>query len=295
MPYRSYRHAPLILLSVWKLLSSCVSLDNQGIHETKSRQSFLWEAEKGAIKMTLMGTMHIGIREADMDPELWKRLELADTVIIETDISGSDPRVMSRYMGLSPAEDLSALLGNRHWQKLVNRVKSSGSPFSEAQLKRLSPLAIGALLLQMQAKADQNIAMGQVSIDQIIYERGQTLGKKLRTLETNEEQLESLKAVFSVTTIQKVLDEWDEEADSYAQLKDAFKKGDSEALDDLLQEIPKDMRLLLLDKRNQDWIRRLPQLQGQNTLLAVGAAHYPGPLGLLELLKKEGYKVVRLQ
>lgn len=295
MPFITTRPLLVLLLSLWGLLISCVTPGNPATQDSKPRQSFLWEAQKGDLKLTLVGTMHIGIREEDMDPQLWERLKAADTVIIETDIAGARPEVMSRYMTLPPGSPLRSLLGASYWDKLLKVTKASGSPLGETQLDRLSPLAVGALLLQIQAKADEDIAQGQVSIDQVIYERGKSLGKKLRTLETNEEQLESLKAVFSIAAIQKVLDEWDSEGDSYAQMKKAFKEGDSGALDELLEEVPEEMRVLLLEKRNINWIKKLPELQGRNTVLAVGAAHYPGPSGLLELLEKEGYRIKRLQ
>lgn len=245
--------------------------------------------------MTLVGTMHIGIEEKDMDPQLWTRLETADTVIIETDISQMDTALMSSYMVLPAGQDLPSLLGEKAWTKFLKITKESNSPVSQAQLSRLSPLAAGALLLQIQAKADEEIAAGKISIDQVIFDKGKALGKKAKTLETNQEQLESLKLVFTIKAVQEVIEDWEAEVGKYAALKEAFKRGDSVALDELLKEVPEEMRFHLLEKRNRNWVERLPSLQGENTVLAVGAAHFAGPTGLLKLLEAEGYSIQRLK
>ena len=48
----------------------------------------------------------------------------------------------------------------------------------------------------------------------------------------------------------------------------------------------------LLDNRNQEWVKTIPQLIHQKScFIAVGALHLPGENGLIELLKKAGYKV----
>ena len=48
----------------------------------------------------------------------------------------------------------------------------------------------------------------------------------------------------------------------------------------------------LLYTRNANWAKALPAIMTQHsTLFAVGAAHLPGPRGLLQLLKEAGYTV----
>lgn len=49
---------------------------------------------------------------------------------------------------------------------------------------------------------------------------------------------------------------------------------------------------LILDDRNVRWIPQLEKhFRSASTFVAVGAAHLPGTLGVVELLRKEGYKV----
>lgn len=48
----------------------------------------------------------------------------------------------------------------------------------------------------------------------------------------------------------------------------------------------------LVDDRNADWAKKMPAIMRQKTtLFAVGAAHLPGPKGVLALLRNAGYQV----
>jgi hypothetical protein len=53
----------------------------------------------------------------------------------------------------------------------------------------------------------------------------------------------------------------------------------------------------LIVERNNKWIRNIEGcLNGSgNTMVVVGAAHLVGADGLVNLLRKRGYKVVKLQ
>lgn len=282
----------LMILCIWGLITSCVS-PSKAVEKYDSRpHSFLWEATKGKQILTLVGTMHVGITPEDMNPVLWSRINQADTVLIETDIGNSDSRLMERFLTMPAGVNLSDMFGKPYWEKFTKVLKDSGSPVPEAQLHTITPLAAGIFLLQSQAKAEDDMKEGQLSIDQIIFDKAKALHKKTRTFETNEEQLIYLKNIFTIDALKKMLDEWTDESESYDTMKKAFNSGDTEALDALLEDVPKEIRTSLLDERNHHWMLALPKLSSPNhTLIAVGAAHFAGPEGLLKLLEHEGYVI----
>jgi uncharacterized protein YbaP (TraB family) len=63
-----------------------------------------------------------------------------------------------------------------------------------------------------------------------------------------------------------------------------------------LKLYPKLYQTLIVD-RNNKWVRNIEgYLNGSgNTMVVVGAAHLVGVDGLINLLRKRGYKVVKLQ
>ena len=51
-------------------------------------------------------------------------------------------------------------------------------------------------------------------------------------------------------------------------------------------------KLLMLDNRNSNWIKIMPaMMKKESVFFAVGAAHLPGKMGVIELLRKAGYNV----
>ena len=53
-----------------------------------------------------------------------------------------------------------------------------------------------------------------------------------------------------------------------------------------------DEEAALIYNRNADWLRLMPAImQARPTLFVVGAGHLPGDRGVLEGLRKMGYKV----
>jgi uncharacterized protein YbaP (TraB family) len=48
----------------------------------------------------------------------------------------------------------------------------------------------------------------------------------------------------------------------------------------------------MLDERNINWAKALPDMMKKESLfVAVGSAHLAGELGMINLLRKAGYKV----
>ena len=53
---------------------------------------------------------------------------------------------------------------------------------------------------------------------------------------------------------------------------------------------------ILLYHRNQNWVKKLKTLLPEKSILvAVGAGHLPGEKGVINLLRKEGYKVTPVE
>ncbi len=53
---------------------------------------------------------------------------------------------------------------------------------------------------------------------------------------------------------------------------------------------------LLLNNRNKNWVKQLKEImKKQSVFVAVGAGHLVGDFGLINLLKRAGYKVEPLE
>ena len=82
-------------------------------------------------------------------------------------------------------------------------------------------------------------------------------------------------------------------------MMDAWKHGDDEELDQLLNEAMAEMPTLrdrLLVERNHRWMDRLDTWLERNKdlLIVVGAGHLVGDEGLVRLLEKRGFRLRQL-
>lgn len=126
-------------------------------------------------------------------------------------------------------------------------------------------------------------------------------GKKIIPLETAEQQA-TLLFDFTPISIQaealvEMLKEPQKAVDSAKQLTEAYMTQDLAQMLSLSEkddEHPEFMEALL-DRRNADWITKLPAIFNEgSTFVAVGALHLPGEKGVLEGLRKKGYTVTPL-
>ena len=72
-------------------------------------------------------------------------------------------------------------------------------------------------------------------------------------------------------------------------------KGDLEGLYEMLieaEDMTEAEKFLLVDERNYDWLAKIEKhIKQEPSFIAVGALHLPGNDGLINLLRKAGYKV----
>lgn len=293
----------VLFLSTWGLVlwSSCVTPARES-----GRQGLIWEATRGAQVVTLVGTMHIGVRPNEIPNGLWTRLEAADTVVTEVDLSGMNGAIIRRYLLLPEKNDLKTQLGDKDWTKFKGIVQEAFPQMMEAQLLRMTPLAACSNLMlaeaQLAQKASQDPAESsrnvrdEVSMDQYIVEQAREQKKNLKTFESLEEQFSYLDKVFTLEQLREMLAESEENRQYYTQLAKSFKEGDSETIDSMVAMMPEPLRVALLDQRNDNWGRKMPTiLSPGKTFMAVGAAHLGGKKGLLNILEAQGFTLKPLK
>jgi hypothetical protein len=79
----------------------------------------------------------------------------------------------------------------------------------------------------------------------------------------------------------------------------AYREQDLEKLGDMIAKSDKGMMQyedILLYHRNRNWVEKLKTLLKEKALfIAVGAGHLPGEKGVINLLRKEGYKLTPVE
>lgn len=135
-------------------------------------------------------------------------------------------------------------------------------------------------------------------LDTYFQTEGKAEGKTIIALETPEHQatvlFDSTPIAYQAEALVEMLKNPQKAIDATNELTAAYNE---ENLDKMLKLSQEDDRhpefmMELLDRRNADWLTKLPEIMSQgDSFIAVGALHLAGDQGLIEGLRKLGYTV----
>lgn len=145
-------------------------------------------------------------------------------------------------------------------------------------------------------------------IDVAIQAVAKDAGKRVIGLESVEEQLNIILPAKSQPTIEQqkevLLEElrlWDQKFELLETLIDSYMEQNYKPIaniveDETLAELGFSTNTTTFDdvitQRNIRWMQRIPEvIDNRPTLIVVGIAHLPGEQGIINLLKRSGYKV----
>ena len=219
-------------------------------------------------------------------------------LVMELDISKVDQMEMAGWMMehgmLKDGATLRATIGEDRYRRVSAEAERLGVPMEAANM--LQPWALGLQLLEM-----QYMQLGfdpQQGVEQQLQHRAQTDGKPISGLETMEEQLGVLQGMSDPDQARfldmVVTQMHDVESETQSVVR-AWRTGDAAKLASLLSDeyksFPALYRLLVTD-RNKRWIPQIEKLLhgNQDYFVVVGALHLVGDGGLLDLMRRDGYK-----
>jgi hypothetical protein len=139
-----------------------------------------------------------------------------------------------------------------------------------------------------------------VAMEELIMREAKRNGKDIKGLETMDYQLsifDSIPYKLQAKQLYEMVKNSDKKQDEkeLQELTDAYRKQQLDKMDELTKK--EDIGIenftdILLYNRNENWAKKLDGLLPKNSLvIAVGAGHLPGQRGVINLLRKAGYKV----
>lgn len=283
-----------ILLPILLLISSVFSLNAQ----SKKYQGLLWEISGNGLSKPsyLYGTMHVSKKVAfHLTDTFFVAIKNADVVALETNPGKwMDNMIETNYF-------LDAI-------NLANKYKYGTNLYNSFNVGNLDREKIA----QTMAK-DNNLINGllfrygsnsadfeeQTYLDLFIYQSGKRLKKQIAALEDYERSNKRVRKAAEPDKNQKLkypnLYKYYKDGKSiFEQIEDAYRMGDLDLLDSLtsLSNPSKNYRKYMLTLRNVEMANNMDSIMKKQTVFAgIGAAHLPNDDGVIELLRKKGYKV----
>jgi uncharacterized protein YbaP (TraB family) len=268
-----------------------------------SAETSVWKAQKDNSIIYLGGTFHV-LRETDypLPPEFDKAYKASEIVVFETDIGKlQDPSSQQELLTKATYADGSTI--DKHLSAKTYGELNAYCETNSIPLKAFSQFRPSMLMLTLTFMEFMKLGATQKGVDMFFYGLANEDKKVVEGLETVDEQINYMVSMADGSEDEFVtysLKDMKTIKQQFGILADAWRKGDTEKLDELMVaelkvQQPNLYRKLITD-RNRNWLPLIEAYQKTPRIrfILVGVGHLVGPDGIIEALKKKGYKVDKL-
>lgn len=260
----------------------------------------------------ILGTHHRAPLEILDSVPSWKAaFDQSGQVVGEVDLSGGQLAMamkMQPYMMAPVDSTLSKVLSKDDYSRASREFKEivPDNMLDLSTLDMLKPMAISTMVTKVIYDKEMKPQDSQEQLDSYFQTLAQESGKKIVGLETVEQQADLVFCSRPITdqakSLLEMLDNPEEVAEQASKLTDAYMRQDLAALLEISEKEKEGddsadtFFHLVLDKRNADWLSKLPGIMAETpSFIAVGALHLAGDKGLVEGLRSKGYTVTPLK
>lgn len=284
-------------------LFSLLSLSALAQKESENN-TLLWKISGNGLDKPsyLYGTIHmLCADDALLSNNMKKVIRNCDEVYFEVDMDNLFEMAGALgKMKMRGDTTLRDLLNESDYEKVKKYFEGKSSMLPFAMLETFKPM-LAASTLQENAMPCENTAM----MEQVIMQEAKSHDKKIKGLESMAYQAGVLDSIPYKLQAQQLVMYIDSAGKNEGDLKmleemfAAYRSQDLRKLEELMVETDAAMAAftdIMLYHRNQNWVKKLKDLLPEKSLLiAVGAGHLPGEKGVINLLRREGYKVTPVE
>jgi uncharacterized protein YbaP (TraB family) len=269
-------------------------------------RALLWKMSDKDNTVYLLGSFHL-LKAGDYPLPSPIGVAFTDAERVVFELAPADmraPDVGAKMMAaatLPPGADLKQLLGPKDWARLEVYTAKRGQ--NAAAMARFEPWFVSMLIGMTEMRAsgfDPQHGVDQYLMTRSDADRKGTGG--LESLETQIAALDGMSAEEQRQSLSEALDQAEGSDDRVAQLHALWLAGDAGGIERLLLDefrtsYPRLYKRVNVD-RNEAWLPKVKAMLDapgkDDVLVVVGTMHLLGPDGLVERLRKDGYRVERL-
>ncbi len=283
---------------------SFISAQAQPAIKDKKYPSLLWEITGNGLKKPsyLIGTMHVSSKLAFHLPDsFYIALRNAQMVALETnpetwqedmskyDLSNNDYSSSSLYSAYASMPNDYLTINTLKFFKYDNKIQRS---------LYSNPSTINNLLYRSYGNETSDFEE-DTYLDMYIYQCGKKWGKQVAGVENYGESMKLMAEAYKDEAKDKTKKERSsgDGNDEYSsdKLQEAYRSGNLDLLDSInkFNSVSDAFDEKFLYKRNEIQAHSMDSIirSGSILFVGVGAAHLPGTRGVIELLRKKGYKL----
>lgn len=269
-------------------------------------KNLLYKLSSYTSTVYILGSIHLAKPELyPLDKDIIKAYNTSDVLVVEVDISSSKAvsqmQKAMRHLGSYPkGKSLKTELSAKTYKALQEYTNKTG--ISIRLLQKLKPWLV---MLQLSTVQMQRLGYStEIGIDQYFLNRAKKDKKDILSLETIEEQMALLSKDdkdFQDRLLFYALKDMHELEPMLESMYKSWKTGDADSFSKIMSlsiENDPSMREIynkLITKRNYMMTQKIENLlkTKKDYFVVVGSGHVVGKEGIVDLLKKRGYKVTQ--
>jgi uncharacterized protein len=274
------------------------------IAQPKNENTLLWKISgNGLTKPSyLFGTIHLICSEdALLSDNLKKAISNSEEIYFEVDMDNLFEMVgVMGKMKMKGDTTLRDLLSDADYLKVRNYFEEKGTMLPFSILETYKPILAASTLEQGNLPCE-NASM----MEQVIMTEAKEFKKRIKGLETMSYQAGVLDSIPYKLQAEQLLayveraEKGITENSELTEMFKAYKNQDLQKLEDMMKSSEAGLTAfadIMLYNRNVNWVEKLKTiLPDKSVLIAVGAGHLPGEKGVINLLRKEGYKLTPVE
>lgn len=266
----------------------------------ENNNTLLWEitGNKLPAPSYLFGTFHLICKDdIPIGSQLKTAVQSVDEMYMELDMD--DPATLLGgllLMNMKGDSTLKNLYKEEDYKKIVTFFSDSlHTPITMFQ--KMKPLFLMSMLYPKMLPCKTISGVEQEL--QVLAKKSKIEIQGLETMAFQAAVFDSIPYADQAKELLKTIDSLEEYKKYFASMVQVYK---TQQLDKILELFNKDEFVsggnqeILLDKRNKNWVIQLNRIMKKEAVfIAVGAGHLVGEMGLINLLRKEGYTLRPLE
>ena len=282
------------------IFSGCKAQPNPSFTVQKNNNSLLWEISGNGLKKPsfLFGTFHLLCKDdIHFSDQLLKAVKSSNEIYMELDMD--DPTMMlsgMMYMNMRGDTTLADLYTPQEYDRLKNYF-SDTLKMPLMILQKAKPYFLVALLYPRMMNCSSPSGVEEALVKIAKEDKKEIQG--LETMQFQASVFDSIPYKWQAQELLKNIDSFSVNKKEFETMLDFYKNQQMDSIKSMLgkSEFGSDKYDdLLLNNRNKKWVKKLnPIMKDESVFVAVGAGHLVGEFGLINLLKKQGYKVQPLE
>jgi len=277
------------------LMGSCKGQSPNNILKTNNNgNTLLWEISGNGLTAPsyLFGTFHLICKDdIPFGGQLKTALQSVKEIYMELDMD--DPATMMGGLLLMNMRGDSTLknLYKEEDYKRVEKFFNDSLHMPISMFQKMKPFFLVAMLYPKMLSCKT-----MSGVEEELMKLAKENKKEIRGLETMVFQasvFDSIPYTRQAKELLKAIDSLDEYKKDFDTMVNVYKSQQLNKIEDLFSKSEFGMEEnqdILLDNRNKNWVTQLNTIMKKESIfIAVGAGHLVGNMGLITLLRKEGY------